>query len=462
MQFNILILDDETIVANSLKRILLDDEWRVFTANDYEQAEQILKETPIDLLLLDYKLGQQNGITLLKRFKEINPGLIVIMITAYGNIELAVEAMKAGAYDFIQKKEKPDFIRLNVRRAVDNIRLKKEVENLKEAMAAETNMPQIITVSPAMRATVQTASEFAKTDSTILISGETGTGKSLFAEYIHYRSNRFSGSFVSINCAAIPAELIESELFGYERGAFTGANVTGKTGLIEQASGGTLFLDEISELSLELQTRLLHVLEKNEFMKVGAVKATRVDVRFIAATNADLEQLVAEKKFRMDLYYRLNVALLRIPPLRERREDILPLSKYFIEQFNQKFNKSVSMLSSQVKNYLQSATWKGNVRELRNQIERAMLLKSGNKLKMSDFQFPSALPGFKMALSDQLVTIDFKQGKNMLHEAQKALIERTLSITNRNISQAAELLGIPRTTLNHCIRRFGLKDQAKD
>ncbi len=260
MQFQVLILDDESMVCNSLKRILESDERKIFIANQPETAFKILGSNPIDLLLLDYQLGEKDGLEILKDIKAVYADVEIIMITAYGNIEIAVEAMKNGAFDFIQKKEEPNFIRYNVQRALDTLRLKKEVEELKIQIGIEKALPKIIAKSKAMKSILKLATEFAKSDSIILINGETGTGKSLIAEHIHHLSNRFNGSFVSINCSAIPSELIESELFGYEKGAFTGAHQKGKKGLIEQANNGTLFLDEIGELNLYMQTKFLHVL----------------------------------------------------------------------------------------------------------------------------------------------------------------------------------------------------------
>ncbi len=256
MIFNILILDDEKIVCNSIKRILEDSEKSVFTANIVSEAEDILKNKSIDLLLLDYKLGEEDGISVLENIKDKFPDLTVIMITAYGNIDIAVKAMKLGVYDFIQKKEDPTFIRFTIQRTLDNLRLKKEVDNLKAAFNKNACMPRIIAVSKSMTEILELAREFAKSDSTVLIEGETGTGKNLLAEYIHFHSPRFDQAFIPINCAAIPAELIESELFGYEKGAFTGAHQQGKQGLIERANNGTLLLDEIGELSPKLQTKL--------------------------------------------------------------------------------------------------------------------------------------------------------------------------------------------------------------
>jgi len=310
-----------------------------------------------------------------------------------------------------------------------------------------------------MKAVMKLAQEFAKSDSIILISGETGTGKSMIAEYIHHQSLRFSGPFISINCSAIPTELIESELFGYEKGAFTGAHQKGKKGLIEQANDGTLFLDEIGELTLDMQTKLLHILEKNTIIRVGAVEPTEINVRFIAATNAELSEKVNNKTFRMDLFYRLNVAAFTVPALRDRKEDILPLTKTFVNTFNKKFNKHVVKLSSQIESYLTTKKWYGNVRELRNYLERAMLLKKGNELILKDFNGDSinfSNTNIDSNLKIFNINLDIDKQTNLLHEAQKEIIKQALKLCNNNISQTAQMLGIPRTSLNSCIQRFNI------
>jgi len=455
-----MILDDEQTVCNSLKRILKKPDREIFVATTADQAQDILSQYNIDLLLLDYRLGKMDGLHFLKQVKDNYPKLLVIMITAYGNIDVAVEAMKSGAYDFIQKREEPEVIVFNVQRALDNLRLKKEVEELRAAFLKNMNLPDIVTHSSAMKNLIHMAEEFAKSDSTILITGETGTGKSLLAEYIHHKSPRFNKPFVSINCSAIPSELIESELFGYEYGAFTGARQKGKKGLIEGAHSGTLFLDEISELSMDMQAKLLHVLEKGSFHRIGALEPTSVDVRFIAATNTKLEERVKEKKFRMDLYYRLNVAQLTIAPLRERKEDIIPLTKIFIEHFNLKFNKNVNKISKEVEKFLMSLPWAGNVRELRNYIERMMILKKGVLVELNDLNQYHSPASFKNENFPFHIQLEAQDGRNLLHEAQKELIIQVLKLANNNISRAAELLGIPRTSLTSCMQRFDIRKES--
>ena len=457
MKFQILIIDDEALVCRSIKRILSDKEKKVVAATTVAEARTILKDQLIDLVLLDYKLGETDGLTVLKEIKEKYPYVSIIMLAAFGTIDLAVKAMKNGAYDFIQKEEDANYIIYTVQRALDNLRLKKEIEELREKCETETSLPDIISFSPPMQHVVKLIKKFAKTDATILLTGETGTGKSLMAKYAHYNSPRFASPFVVINCAAIPHALIESELFGYEKGAFTGAQREGKRGLIEQANGGTLFLDEIGELNLDLQTKLLHVFENSEFYRVGAIRPSRVDVRFITATNTDLIKKVNSKKFRSDLYYRLNVAHLNIPALKERKEDILLLTKLFIDEFNQVFNKSISKIDKEAESFLLTAPWLGNVRELRNYIERAVLLTNQKELRYEDIFCTDFVKSqekinptdatFKIQLNPQL-------NANLLHEAQMQIIEQALALTGQNRSQAAKILGVPRTSLNFYIKRY--------
>ncbi|MBN2366357.1 MAG: sigma-54-dependent Fis family transcriptional regulator [Calditrichaeota bacterium] len=461
MKFKILILDDEQIVCNSLQRILENKETDIFTSRETAEARRIICEREIDLVLLDYKLKNENGLNFLKEIREEHPEMPVIMITAFGNVDLAVEAMKSGAFDFIQKNQEPEFIRFTVKRTLENLRLRKEVQELRKSCLEENNLPEIVTVSSAMQKTLELANEFAKTDVTILITGETGTGKNLVGNYIHAKSMRFHQAYVSINCAAIPRELMESELFGYEKGAFTGAHERGKKGLIEQANKGTLFFDEIGELSPDLQGKLLHVLEENKYFKIGSVEPSSVDVRFIAASNTDLEEAVAEKKFRMDLFYRLNVAHIHIPPLRERKEDIIILAKFFIEEFNKKFNKTINDFTPEAQRFLESLSWPGNVRELKNLLERAVLLKKDNVLRLEDFgDGQMKQKGYhKDETFPSMLSLDLNNpGKdNLLNTAQKMIIEQALDYADHNRSRAARLLKIPRTTLNFYIRKHEIE-----
>lgn len=459
MKFTILIIDDEKLVCSSVKRIIEGDEKTVHTALNFSQAQSVLREKDVDLVLLDYKLREMDGLSVLKLIQEEYPDVMVIMLTAYATVSLAIDAMKNGAYDFIQKEEDPTFISYTVERALDSLRLKKEVEELREQCIQEIGMPDIVASSQKMKHLLDIAKEFAQTEATMLLTGETGTGKNLIAQYIHHNSQRFNERYVSINCAAIPSDLLESELFGYEKGAFTGSSKTGKRGLIEQANGGTLLLDEISELNFELQAKLLYLFENNEVYRVGGVKPIEVDVRFIAATNTNITELVDSGKFRSDLYYRLNVGYIEIPPLRERREDIIPLAKRYIEDFNLTFRKSVSGLDEEAMNYVIYMPWFGNVRELRNYIERAVLLAKGKMLTLSDLTINQgrlvASIGDK-EFSTFSIQANTGLGVNLFHQVQKELIQQALNMVENNRSKAAKILGVPRTTLYHYIQKYSI------
>ncbi|NOX88876.1 MAG: sigma-54-dependent Fis family transcriptional regulator [Calditrichaeota bacterium] len=457
MKFFIHIVDDEKTVAQSLKRILDHPERVIELSNSAEEALKKAQDFKYDLFLLDYRLGSMDGVQLLEKLKAMEPQALFIIVTAYGNVDIAVRAMKIGAFDFVQKDQNPDVIRFTVQRALDNLRLRKEVENLKSASLKNTGMPRIIAESKVMKEVMQIAEKFALTDSTVLITGETGTGKNLLAEYIHYKSPRFTQPFISINCCAIPPNLMESELFGYEKGAFTGAHSGGKVGLIERANNGTLFLDEIGELTLDLQSKLLHIMERQEFFRIGAVQSQKIDIRIVAATNVNLKEMVESKQFRLDLFYRLNVATIEIPPLRQRKEDIIPLTKVFIDDFNNRFNKKVAQISEDAVHFLTNAPWNGNIRELKNLIERVMILIEGETLTYSEILKafnPFSITSRENEPSFFSLALSPEAGTNLLHHAQKELIAQALEKTKGNRSSAARLLGIPRTTLNFYIEKF--------
>ncbi len=455
MKFSILIIDDDKIVCNSLKRLLVNKEYNVTSAYSATQALNLIEKDPPDLIILDYKLPDKNGLQVLKEIKEKFPRILVIILTAFGNVSLAVEAMKYGAYDFLEKEADPELVRFTIQKALDAIRLQKEVELLQQELFAKQNMKTIITKSKMMKDILKLADQFAQSDTTVLLTGETGTGKSMIAEYVHYKSQRFNQPFLTVNCGAIPRELIESELFGYEKGAFTGARSKGKIGLIEKANNGTIFLDEIAELSMDLQAKLLQVLENSSFFRVGGVEPVQVNVRFIVATNANLDEMIKNNKFRNDLYYRINVASIHLPPIRDRKEDILPLAKFFIDRFNRKFNKKVNKITKAAENILMNYHWPGNIREIRNVIERVMILKQGTTIDESDL----------CQLQDQVnISIDsplnfpfcikLGSGTNVLHEIQSLIIQHALTVTNNNKTKAAKLLGIPRTSLQFYIDKY--------
>jgi len=454
MKFSILIVDDDKIVCSSLKRVLENKEYYISLVYTAEDALQfITKETP-DLFILDFKLPGIDGLQLLKMIKNQFPEMLVIMLTAYGNISLAVEVMKHGAYDFLEKEADPELVRFTVQKALDNIRLKKEVELLQQEQFVKKDLTCIISESKFMKDLLKLADQFAVSDTTTILTGETGTGKSLIAEYVHFQSQRFKQPFLTVNCGAIPRELIESELFGYEKGAFTGAHTKGKIGLVEKADNGTVFLDEIGELTLDIQAKLLQVLEKSEFFRVGGVEPVCVNIRFIVATNANLEELINNKRFRKDLYYRINVASLHLPLLKDRKEDIIPLTKYFIERFNKKFNKQVQKITKTAESLLMNYDWPGNIRELRNIIERIMILKKDSIINENDFCLFQQQKNLTSGPLSFPFNVTLGDGKNLLHKVQKTLIQHTLKIADNNKTKAAQLLGIPRTSLQFYIDKF--------
>ncbi len=463
MKFRLLVVDDERIVRNSLRRLLEDDSCAVETASNAEEALRCVRESQPDLVVLDYKLPDRDGLSLLREIRQLAPDLPVVMLTAHGNVSIAVEAMKLGAEDFLEKGTEPDIVRHVVQRNLESARMRRELENLRKEQWSRHAVDALVAESPAMRQVLTLAERYASSCTTVLLEGETGTGKSLLAEWIHYKSDRFTEPFVTINCGAIPKELIESELFGYEKGAFTGARAAGKKGLIERANHGTLLLDEIGELPPDVQTKLLQVLERGEFYRVGATEPTRVDVRFIAATNADLDELVRAKQFRLDLYYRINVARLRIPPLRERREDVMPLAWSFVHRFNASLRRNIREITPDAEELLLSYPWPGNVRELKNVIERVMILKYDDRITRDDLA--PALGTTSSGCVELHLPGDVAQllgsGKNVLQEVQRQAILAALERTGHNKRKAAELLGIPRTTLHFYLKRFGIESPAR-
>jgi two-component system, NtrC family, response regulator AtoC len=455
MKYQILIVDDEPVVRSSLKRLLENEDWEVTTAGSGREAVAVIGDRAFDLAVIDYRLGDITGIDVLRAIREKRPDMLAIMLTAHGTVNLAVEALKEGAFDFLQKDANPRVTRHVVEKALERVLLRKEVEALQRERLARADLPQIIGRSPAMKEALRVADEYARTSATVLIEGETGVGKSLLAEYIHYASDRAEAPFVTINCGAIPKELIESELFGYAEGAFTGAKLKGKKGLVERADGGTLFLDEIGDLSPELQSKILHVLEKREFLSVGAVEPTKVDVRFVTATNVDLARRISEDRFRRDLYYRINVAAIHLAPLRERKGDILPLARHFVQKLNAQYGRTVAEISSDAEAFLLAHPWEGNVRELRNLLERAILLKQGDTLEVADLALNRAMPPVPTNGTFQL-EVDFHSGDDLLETVIRELVLQAWERSEQNQSQAARLLGIPRTSFQTYVQKFQL------
>lgn len=442
--YKILIVDDELSVRASLNEWFLEDGFKVETAESAEDALHKMHAGPFDLILLDIKMPGMDGITLQRKIKEIDPKVVIIIMTAYASVETAVEALKLGAFDYVTKPFDPDDLSRLVRNALKQKELTDENVQLKEKITELAGVTEMVGQSEGMKRVLELVDTVAETDSTVLIRGESGTGKELIARAIHSRSKRRYFPIVPVNCGAIPETLLESELFGHEKGAFTGAQYRRK-GKIELANGGTLFLDEIGDISAKMQVDLLRVIESKRFSRIGGGEEIQVDFRLICATNKNLEKLVEEGIFREDLYYRINVFTIFIPPLRERKSDILPLAEYFIQKYARTMGKPVKKISSAAQEILLAYPWPGNVRELENAIERAMVVGKHSEIMREDL--PLHLNGLESKNLDLL----------KLEDLEKQHIEKILTDTKGNISRAANLLGIDRVTLYNKIKKYGIK-----
>ncbi len=446
----ILIIDDESIIRDSLKNIFREENYYVTSASKGIDGLAIVEESDIDLVLLDLKLSDMSGLKALERIKEIDPDLLVIIITGYSTVESAVQAIKLGAYDYIKKPFKADVIKLIVRLALETQHLKRQVGNLQHRMGLPAGI-NIVAESDQMRQVLAQAREIAKHDSaTVLITGDSGTGKQVVAESIHMLSARKEKPFLEINCATLPGTLLESELFGYEKGAFTDAKKR-KKGLLEVANKGTVFLDEIGEMPWNVQAKLLSVLEKKRFRRLGASRDINVDIRILAATNIEPLKAVQDGKFREDLYYRLNVFPIHIPPLRERSKDIMALTQFFLLSITRQFNKKFWRIDPQAAAYLKRYSWPGNARELRNVIERICIMYNDETLQANH------LPREIITFKDQPSIIEIPEAlfdlESVVSEVTSQMIKRALLKTGGNIASAAKLLGIPRGTLRYKIKK---------
>ncbi len=447
---SILVIDDKDTMREMLMASLSAEGYEVEAAADGESGLEKSKSKAFDVVLTDLKMPTISGIDVLTQLKEQHPDTAVIVMTAYGTIETAVEAMKKGAFDFLQKPFDTSHLQVLVERALENQRLREENILLREELAQTLGFTKIIGSSAKMVEASRLVQKVAPSDTTVLLTGESGTGKELFARAIHSLSNRNKRAYIAINCAAIPSELLENELFGSERGAFTSAHAR-KMGKFELADGGTIFLDEIGDLELSLQAKLLRVLQEQTFERLGGTKSIKVDIRIIAASNMDLPEAVAKKEFREDLYYRLSVFPILIPPLRERCDDVLPLASFFIEKYGKQMKKKGKSLSRDAANLMERYHWPGNVRELENTIERSIILAEGKKIK------PEHL-AIRLATTDEVRLREGaglrEVGQHAQMQAERKMIIRILNTTRGNKRKAAEILKIDYTTLFDKIKKY--------
>ncbi len=452
----VLVLDDEYLIRWTLQKNLEKEGYEVILAETGEEALEKVREEAPDLALLDIKLPGMDGYEVLEKALKIDEGIIPIMITAFDEVEKVVRAMRLGAFDYITKPFDFSKVHLSIQKALEASQLRREIRHLRREKRNWYGFDNIIAVSPEMGRVLQISEKIAQSETaTVLIQGESGTGKEVIAHLIHERSRRQNMSFITVNCANFPEQMLENELCGHEKGAFTDAKEV-KKGLLEIADKGTLFLDEIGDMSLNLQGKILRLVEQKTFRRMGGLKDIQVDIRIITATNKDLLKQKEEGKFREDLFYRINVASIRIPPLRERPDDILPLTKYFLQKYNEEFHKNVQKISKGVEDFLGNYNWPGNVRELKNVIERAMILVEGDTLLME--HLPMEILGQASKQGGVIEGIRIPQEGISLEKVEEALVRQALKMTNGNQTRAAKLLDISRDALRYRMQKFGILD----
>jgi len=443
----ILIIDDEEKIRTLLSRIISLDGFDVFQASDLKNAMKRLEVSEIDVIISDVKLPDGSGVEFSKIIKKNYPASEVILLTAFGNIPDGVQSIKNGAFDYITKGDDNNKIIPLVYKALEKVKLNKRLFQLEKQLGDKHSFENIIGKSSLIKSAIEAAKKVAVTDATVLLTGETGTGKEVFAQAIHNASNRSKQNFVAVNCSAFGKELLENELFGHKAGAFTGAMKDSK-GIFEEANNGTVFLDEIGEMPLDLQAKLLRVLESGEFLKVGDSKPTKVNVRIIAATNRDLQKEIDNGNFREDLYYRINIFNILLPSLRERTSDLEQLADFFLRQLSAKIGKKITGISDEYLNLLKKHSWKGNIRELRNIIERSVILEDGQELSVSSLPF-DLLQNASLSQSDNKILSAFS-----LASAEKLHIQKILNHTKGNKAEAARLLEIGIATLYRKIEDY--------
>ncbi len=450
----ILVVDDEKLLRWSLKQNLSKGGYSVISAEKGLEGLSLFKEEMPDVTLLDIHLPDVSGITVLEGIKEIDPNALVLMITAFGDIQTAVKTIKLGAYDFVEKPFNMEKLRILIEKALETVSLRKEVSEFRKQISSKFGLDSIVGQSEQMKEIFNFIAKVAKSDaSTVLLQGESGTGKDLVAKIIHYQGNRAGRPFMEINCTALPDTLVESELFGHEKGAFTDAKAM-KKGLFELADGGTTYLDEIGDMKPATQSKLLKIIENKAFKRIGGTKDIEVDVRIITATNCNLEEEVRKGNFREDLYYRLKVIPITIPPLRERGSDITLLAKFFISEFNREFKKNVKGLSKETEQFFTRYPWPGNVRELKNVIERSMILENENYILPE--HLPLELTSREvMTHNISSINIQIPPGGIDIEEVEKELIRQALDVTGGNQTRASKLLNLTRDTLRYRMQKFG-------
>jgi len=448
----ILLVEDEPKMLRLLELSLAEEGFSTLSAPDAEAGLRLLRAEKVDLVVTDMKLPGMGGLEFLQSVKRLNAAIPVVVMTAYGTVETAVEAMKAGAGDYVLKPFSLDEMKLVIRKELDTHHLREENRSLREALGRKYEYPEIVARSAKMQEVLARVERVAQTSSTVLIGGESGVGKDLIARLIHQRSRRSSGPFIKINSTAIPENLLESELFGYEKGAFTGAS-SSKPGKFELADGGTLFLDEIGDVPPPIQVKLLRVLEEREFERLGGTRTLKVDVRLVAATNRDLRAALEEGTFREDLFYRLNVVPIDIPPLREHKEDIPELAEHFLNKYAQEFGKPALGIAPAALKTLMDFHWPGNIREMENILERATALATGNTLEAADIQLDPS------ATKDAAASDGFLPAGKSLEQWEDEMIREAMRRAGGNKSQAARLLGLSRNALRYRLTRLGVPDE---
>ncbi|MCP3901180.1 MAG: sigma-54-dependent Fis family transcriptional regulator [Desulfobacteraceae bacterium] len=454
MSVNVLLVEDEERMRQVIVMQLSDLDLNILEAVDGEQAIDIFENETIHLVITDLKLPKVSGMEVLNFIKEKDPEIPVIVITAFGSIENAVKAIQEGAFDYVTKPFKEERLQLSVKKALKISRLTYEVRYLRQEIEGRYTFKNIVGDSEKICDVLKLAGSVSNTDTTVLITGESGTGKELLSRATHVNSPRSSGPFLAVNCAAIPSNLLEAELFGYEKGAFTGAYKRTK-GKFEIAAGGTIFLDEIGDMKLDVQAKLLRILETREFERLGGSKIIKTDVRIIAATNKKLEEMVEQKLFREDLFYRINVFPVHIPPLRERKEDILKLSNHFILEFSKTFGRKTPELSEKANKKLLQYSWKGNIRELKNVIERAMILSKGSQITSHHVLINESLEKeFEQINMDRLIPMIINDHGLSLDDLESYCINYAMKTLNNNVSKAARFLGLSRATLRYRLEKM--------